>query len=93
MSTIDESKEEALSPAPIEPVRQARIGRRLQFDEQGHAIPLTEAEKAEDYQAFLLARAEMANIPDDPPGSDEEFWRAIDAGRPDRPLFRDYYKP
>lgn len=38
----------------------------------------------EDVQAMLAA---MAAIPDDPPGSDEEFMRAIDAERPHRPLF------
>jgi hypothetical protein len=93
MSTINESDEKTMSPTPIEPGREARVGRRLQFDEHGHAIPPTEAEMKADRQAFLIAMAELAAIPDDPPGSDEAFMRAIDAGRPERPLFRDYYKP
>jgi hypothetical protein len=93
MSTIDESVEKNATPAPIEPVREARMRRQLRLDEHGHAIPLTEAEKEADTKALLIALAEMAAVPDDPPGSDEEFWRAIDAGRPDRPLFQEYYKP
>jgi hypothetical protein len=93
MSTIEKTDEEILSPTPIEPERKARLGRRLQFDEHGHAIPLTEAEMEDDRKALLTALAEMAAIPDDPPGSDEEFMRGIDAGRPERPLFQDYYKP
>jgi hypothetical protein len=39
--------------------------------------------------ARLLAALDA--IPDDPPGSDREFMRAIDKGRPERPLFRGKY--
>ncbi|WP_435008803.1 hypothetical protein P12x_000057 [Tundrisphaera lichenicola] len=44
-------------------------------------------------RAELLRRAfaAMAAIPDDPPGSDEAFMKAIDEGRPNRPVFKGYY--
>ncbi len=93
MSTIDESEEKPLSLDSILPAMTARAGRRLKVDEHGHIIPPTPEENEADTKALLIALAEMAAIPDDPPGSDEEFWRAMDAGRPDRPLFRDLYKP
>jgi hypothetical protein len=92
MSTIDESVEKTLTRAPIEPAREARIGRRLQLDEHGHAIPLTEAERVADSEALTRALAAMASIPDDPNEPDEEFWRAMDESRPDRPLFKDLYE-
>jgi hypothetical protein len=66
---------------------------RLRFDDRGHAIPPTEEERRARSEALRLALAEMASIPDDPPGSDEEVMRAIDAGRPERPLFRGLYQP
>jgi hypothetical protein len=66
-------------------------GRRLQFDEHGHAIPPTPAEHAADTAAFLAALEEMAKIPDDPAESDEEFWRAMDEAHPDRPMFKELY--
>ncbi len=89
---MDESNEEAdrgsgrerYSPRP--PKR-----RPLQYDEHGHAIPPTKEEQEETKKAMLAALEAMAAIPDDPPGSDEAFWRAIDAERPHRPLFREYY--
>jgi hypothetical protein len=93
MSTVNETDEKAVELAPVEPVTKARAGRRLKFDEQGHAIPPTDEEMAEDHKALLLALEANAAVPDDPPGSDEEFWRAIDAGRPERPLFRELYEP
>lgn len=64
---------------------------RLRYDDRGHAIPPTEGERRARTEALRLALADMASIPDDPPGSDEEAWRAIDAGRPGRPLFRGMY--
>jgi excisionase family DNA binding protein len=64
---------------------------RLRFDERGHAIAPTEAELRGEAERIRQSLAEMDAIPDDPPGSDEEFWRAIDAGRPERPLFRGMY--
>lgn len=64
---------------------------RLRIDEHGHAIPPSEVEREAETLALMEALAVMAAIPDDPPGSDEDFWRAIDAGRPERPLFRELY--
>ena len=65
---------------------------RLRFDDRDHAIPPTEEERRARSEALRLALAEMASIHDDPPGSDEEVMRALDAGRPERPLFRRLYK-
>ena len=44
-------------------------------------------------EAALVRRtlAAMAAIPDDRPGLDVEVMKAIDEGRPHRPLFRGYY--
>ena len=84
--------EESPDANPTETSPKVPVGRRLRFDEHGHAIPPTEAERAADTQALLIALEAMAAIPDDPPGSDEEFWRAIDAGRPERPLFKELYE-
>ncbi len=63
----------------------------LKFDAQGHAIPRTEAEHQAIVEAFQLALEIMSAIPDDPEGSDQEAMRAIDEGRPERPLFQEYY--
>jgi hypothetical protein len=76
-----------------QPTNETKTGPRLRFDENGHAIPFTEEERRARTASLQAALAAMAAIPDDPPGSDEEFWRAIDEGRPDRPLFREYYAP
>jgi hypothetical protein len=61
------------------------------FDDNGRAILPSKDEikaMAESIRATLEA---MASIPDDPPGSDLEFMKAIDAERPERPLFSEYY--
>ena len=71
----------------------AKAGPRLRFDEHGHAIPFTDEERRARTEALQAALAAMAAIPDDPACSDEEFMRAIDEGRPERPLFREYYTP
>ncbi len=92
MSMIRETEADVLKPAEVRSPRPTRVGRHLRVDNQGRLIPRTEAEKIEDHQALLQAFAEMDAIPDDPPGSDEELFRAIDAGRPERPLFREYYE-
>jgi hypothetical protein len=47
----------------------------------------TEAERWARPEALRRGLAEMASIPDDPTEPDEEFWRAIDEGRPERPVF------
>ena len=65
----------------------------LRYDQHGHVIPPTEEERRARSEALKRALAAMAAIPDDPAESDEEFWRAIDAGRPERPLFQRYYTP
>ncbi len=67
------------------------MGPRLRFDEHGHIIPPTEEEMRATLESLKLALEAMAAIPDDPPGSDEAFWRAIDAERPERPLFKELY--
>jgi hypothetical protein len=72
---------------------EATVSPRLRFDERGHAIAPTDEERRARSETLRLALAEMATIPDDPPGSDEEAMRAIDAGRPERPLFRGLYQP
>ena len=75
------SIDEAHNPPPI------------RFDDQDHAVEPTEADCWARSEAFSRCLAEMASIPDDPTEPDEEFWRAIDEGRPERPLFRRYYGP
>jgi hypothetical protein len=64
----------------------------VRYDDRGHAIPPTEAERQARSEALRRGLAELASIPDDPAESDEEFWRAIDAARPERPLFQRYYE-
>lgn len=81
-----------MEPIPPQVTTNGKSMRRLRFDEHGHAIPLTDAEKAADREAWLKAFAAMAAIPDDPNEPDEEFWRAMDEARPNRPLFKDYYE-
>lgn len=65
----------------------------LRLDEHGRAIPMTD----EEYRAYAenLRRGleQLRTVPDDPRESDEEFMRTIDAGRPERPLFKRYYEP
>ena len=73
-------------------IEQSHKAPPIRFDDRGHAIPPTEAERRVRSEALRRGLAEIAAIPDDPPGSDEEFWRAIDAGRPERPLFRRLYQ-
>ena len=65
--------------------------RRIRFDDEGHAIFPSQAEVMAMAESVLAGLAEMAEIPDDPPGSDIEFMKAIDANRPERPLFEKYY--
>jgi hypothetical protein len=89
MSTINESEEKSLEAKAVE----ARTSRRHQCDEHGHLIPPTDAEREARSAALRQALAEMAAIPDDPPGSDEQFWRAMDEARPDYPLFKELYEP
>lgn len=80
------------TPNPTGTSTEIPVGPRLRFDEHGHAIPFTEAEMQARSDSLRLALEAMAAIPDDPPGSDEAFWRAIDAERPERPLFKELYE-
>ena len=65
---------------------------RLKLDSQGRALPRTDAERAADAVRIRAALKRMAEIPDDdPPGTTEAFMRAIDEGRPHRPLFEGLY--
>ena len=71
--------------------RDLAIAPRLRLDDRGRLIPPTEDEHRARSAALRRALAMIAEIPDDPPGSDEEFMRAIDAGRPECPLFQERY--
>jgi len=82
-----------MDPISTKSAIEATMSPRLQMDEHGHAIPPNPEEREARTVAVLRMIEEIAAIPDDPPGSDEEFWRAIDEGRPDRPLFREFYEP
>ena len=77
---------------PIPPAARPRLANYLRLDEHGHAIPPTEAERKVRTEAIRLALEAMAAIPDDPNEPDEEFMRAMDEARPDRPLFEEFYK-
>ena len=90
-ASIANGVKETSAASAIETSTEFTLGNRLRIDERGHAIPLTEAEQVADTEAYLAALAEMALIPDDPPGSDEAFWRAMDAAHPDRPMFKELY--
>ena len=59
----------------------------LMLDARGRLVPPTDEERRSRAEALTRALADLDQIPDDPPGSDEAFWRAIDAGRPHRKLF------
>lgn len=64
----------------------------LKRDANGRLLPRTDEERAADAERARAALARMAEISDDdPPGETEEFMRAIDSHRPDRPLFEGYY--
>lgn len=77
--------DDTLTPEATTPIR-------LRFDANGRAIPLTEAEHDAHREAIRAALKRMAEVPDDdPPVPDEEIFRAIDEGRPHRPLFEGLY--
>lgn len=77
---------------PISVASDASVSNRLRLDARGQAIPLTDAERAEFAESVRRALDSLGTIPDDPPGSDQEFMRAIDEGRPERPLFLGLYE-
>lgn len=77
---------------PIQSDPETTAPNRLKLDARGRMLPRTDEERAASREALREALRRMAEIPaDDPPGETEEFMRAIDAGRPDRPLFEGYY--
>ena len=74
------------------PTPEATAPMRLKFDANGRAIPLTDTERAAYVARAWAAIKRMAETPiDDPEVSDEEIFRAIDEGRPHRPLFEGMY--
>jgi hypothetical protein len=72
-------------------IDQSQKAPPIRYDDSGHAIPPTENERRARSEALRRGLAEIASIPDDPAEPDEEFWRAIDASRPERPVFQRYY--
>ena len=63
----------------------------LILDARGRIVPPTDEQRRARAEALARALADLDEIPDDPPGSDEAFWRAIDDGRPRRKLFEGMY--
>lgn len=61
------------------------------FDAEGHILPWTEAEQAQHAEAVCEGTAWLAEILDEPGEGLREFFRAIDAERPERPLFKGYH--
>ena len=83
---------DTLTSADVEPTTEAPDSNRLKFDADGHRIPRTDAELVASREALREALRRIAEMPnDDPPGETEAFMRAIDEGRPHRPLFEGYY--
>lgn len=66
---------------PTQATPDAPAAPPLRLDDRGRALPLTEAERRARSEALRQALEAIAGIPDDPPGSDQEFMRAIDEGR------------
>lgn len=72
-------------PIPMFPPRRA-------FDENGRYIPISREESQAREDAFRRAMKVINAMDPDPPGSDEEFMRAIDSRRPEgSKLFEEYY--
>ncbi len=61
------------------------------FDAEGRLLPWTDAEQARHAEAVREGMARLAEIPDEPGEDDRDFFRAMDADRPERPLFEGYY--
>ena len=64
---------------------------RLMLDDKGRIIPPTQAELADRAKAVERMFVELAKIPANPIEEDQAIYRAIDAERPDRPLFEGMY--
>jgi hypothetical protein len=71
------------TPSPAA-ARDAKRGNAL-------ARRVEERDVAREVALLCQTLAAMAAIPDDRPGVDAEVMKAIDEGRPHRPLFRGYY--
>ena len=77
---------------PIQSNPDTAAPNRLKLDARGRMLPRTDEERAADAERIRELLAILAATPaDDPPGETEEFMRAIDSHRPDRPLFEGYY--
>ncbi len=61
------------------------------LDAEGRMLPLTDAEQSQYALAFQEGMARLAAVPDEPGEDDREFFRAMDADRPERPLFQGMY--
>ena len=72
-------------PIPIFAPRRA-------LDVQGKFVPMTPEEREDREEAFQRRMRVINALDRDPPGSDEEFMRAIDSHRPEgSKLFEGYY--
>ncbi len=63
----------------------------IKFDAEGHLMPWTAVEQAQHAESVRNGMVRLAEIPDDPGEDDREFFRAMDAARPNSPLFQRYY--
>ena len=56
-------------------------------------LPRMSEEEHRRYMESALRRLDEIDLmtDEDPPGAFEEFMRGLDAGRPHRPLFKEYY--
>jgi hypothetical protein len=61
-------------------------------DARGRVLPITPEEQARNARAIAALIERMQAMPDeDPPGAWEEAMRDLDAHRPHRKLFEEYY--
>jgi len=61
-------------------------------DAHGRILPITPEEQARNARAIAAFLERMREMPDDdPPGAWEEAMRDLDAHRPHRKLFEEYY--
>ncbi len=84
-------------PPEVESIDTARViaaskaekgfSRPARYDEQGYILPFTEAER----EGVRRMIEELKSIHNGPEEDDREFMRAMDANRPDFPLFEGMY--
>jgi len=89
MTAVETSATADPASASTQPDHQASP--RLRFDAQGQLIPFTAAERAARAEAVNRMFDELASIPGNSVEEDRAIYRAIDAERPDRPLFEGKY--